>query len=87
MADVVAFLAVRSDPGVVEAGTEIVVADVGLGQQVPDDDEDGTADGHDGAFLAAAFGDAPVAFTEEGVGLAGDDSGLAQRPREVGVAA
>jgi len=49
--------------------------EVGLwvGQQVPGDDQDGPADRDDGALLAASRGDLSVAFTEEGIGLAGGD--------------
>lgn len=35
---------------------------------------------HDGFLLAAPSGDAPVAFTQERVGLARADGGLAQDP-------
>ena len=58
----------------------------GSDEQVPDDDQDGAADGDDGSFLAAAAGDPPVALAEEGVGPAGADGGLAQDPGQVGVA-
>ena len=68
LADVVALLAVGVDAAVVEVGAEVVEAGFGVGQQVPDDDQDGAADGDDGLLLAAAAGDAPVAFAEEGVG-------------------
>jgi hypothetical protein len=52
---------------------------------VPDDNENGASDGDDGAFLASPSSDAPVAFAQEGVGMAGDDSGLAQDPGQVAV--
>jgi hypothetical protein len=53
----------------------VVIAGVLVGQQMPDDGEDGVADRDDGAFLAAAAGEAAVAVAEEGVGAgeAGDD--------------
>jgi hypothetical protein len=41
LADVVALGALRVDAGVVEAGAEVTEAGVGVGQQVPDDDQDG----------------------------------------------
>jgi hypothetical protein len=62
LADVVALAALGVDPGVVEARAEVLVVDGGVGQQVPDDDQDGAADRDDGPLGAAASGDAPVAF-------------------------
>jgi hypothetical protein len=52
-----AFLAVWADAGVVVVGAEVVEVGVGVGEQVPDDDQDGAADRDDRSFLAAAFGD------------------------------
>ena len=49
--DVVALLTFWVDAGVVVAGTQVVETGLGIGQQVPDDDQDGTADRDDG-FLA-----------------------------------
>src|SRR5512142_1812860 len=86
LADVVAGLAVVVDAAGVVAGAEVVVAGGGVGEQVPDDDHDGAGDGNQGLELAAALDDPPVAFAEEGVGLAGRRSGLAEDPLEVGVA-
>jgi hypothetical protein len=57
-----------------------VVAGVGIGQQVPDDDQDRAADRDDRFLLAAASGDASVALTEEGVGAARRRRGLAKDP-------
>src|SRR5215211_546149 len=59
LADVVALAAVGVDAGVVEAGAQIVETSVRVGQQVPDDDQDGAADRDDGLLGAAAAGDAP----------------------------
>jgi hypothetical protein len=67
-----ALASLLGDPGVVVAGAEVVVAGARVGQDVPDDREDGVADRDDGAFLAAAAGQA-VAVAEEGVGVPGDD--------------
>src|SRR5512133_1281583 len=53
---------------------------------MPDDDQDGPADRDDGAPLAVSTGDPPVAFTKEGIGLAGGDGRLAEHPSQVGVA-
>ena len=58
----------------------------GVGEQIPDDDQDGAGDRDQGFEFAAAFDDAPVAFAEEGVGLGGCGSGFAERTFQVGVA-
>jgi hypothetical protein len=63
-----------------------VVAGGRVGEQVPDDDQDGAGDGDEHLELAAALDDAPVAFAEEGVGLGGRGGGLAEDALEVGVA-
>jgi len=60
----------------VVAGAEVVVAGGAVGEQVPDDDQDGAGDGDQGFELAAALGQAPVAFAGEGAGLAGRGGGL-----------
>jgi hypothetical protein len=85
-ANVVAFTAFRADAVVVEVGSQIVEAGVGVGQQVPDGDQDGPANRDDRFEFAAAFGDASVAFTQEGVGLAGGGGRLAEDAGQVGVA-
>jgi hypothetical protein len=51
----------------VVVGAEVARAGGGVVEQVPDDDEDGAGDGHQGLEFAAALDDAPVAVTEEGV--------------------
>jgi hypothetical protein len=86
LVDVVAFLAVVADAGVVEAGAEVVEAGVGVGEQVPDDDQDRAADGDQGLLLAAAFGDTPVAFAKESVGAGGTDGGFAEDAGQIAVA-
>jgi hypothetical protein len=53
---------------------------------VPDDDQAGPADRHDGSLLAALAGDPQVAFTEEGMGFAGGVGGRTEHTSEVGVA-
>src|SRR6266545_8296703 len=84
--DVVAgFLGFVDAVGVV-AGAQVVVAGGGVGEQVPDDDQDGAGDGDQGFELAAAFDQTPVALAEEGVGLGGCGGGLAEDAFEVGVA-
>ncbi|WP_239395167.1 hypothetical protein [Frankia sp. CiP3] len=59
---------------------------VGVGEEVPDDGQDGASDRDDRFLLPAASGDASVAFAEEGVGAAGGDGAFAQDAGEVGVA-
>ena len=59
--------------------------DFGVGQQEPDDDQDGTAHSHDCFLLPAPSGDTPVTLTQERVGLGRADSGLAQDPSQVEV--
>jgi len=58
----------------------------GVRQQVPGNDQDGPADGDDGALGAAAAGDAPVAFAEDGAGLGGSGGGFTKNGGRVGVA-
>jgi hypothetical protein len=53
-------LACRAGGVVVEVGAQVDKAGLGIGQQVPDDDQDGASDGDDGPLLAAAPRDAPV---------------------------
>src|SRR4051794_36053375 len=67
-------------------GAEVDELGAGVGQQVPDDDQDRAADGDDRLVLAAAAGQASVALTEEGVGAGGADGGLAQGAGQVPVA-
>ena len=49
-------------------GAQLVEAGGGVGEQVPDDDQDGAGDGDQGPELAAAPGDPPVPLAEEGGG-------------------
>src|SRR5579859_6483981 len=85
LADVVAGLALLVDAAGVVTGAEVVVAGGGIGEQVPDDHQDGAGDGDHGLELAPAPGQAPVAFPQEGVGPAGRGGGLAEHSLEVGV--
>ena len=71
---------------VVEVRAEVDEGDRGVGEQVPDDGQDGAADGDDGLLLASWAGDPPVPFAEERVGLAGVDGGLTQGVGQVAVA-
>jgi hypothetical protein len=76
-ADVVANGASGAGAGVVVVGSQVGGAGLLVGQQVPDRDQDGSADRDDGFLLAAASGDPPVALAEEGVGAGGADGGFA----------
>ena len=78
LADQVVFLAVPVAVGLVEVGTQIAVAGLGVGQQVPHDGQDRVANRDKGALLATAFGDAAVALAEEGVAAPGGDGDLAE---------
>jgi hypothetical protein len=82
LANVVALLAFWVDTGVVVAGAEVVKLDGVVAQYVPDDDQNGTTYRDDGLLLAAA-GDAPITLTQERVGPARPDRGLAQDPSQV----
>ncbi|MGC2404697.1 MAG: hypothetical protein WA510_33205 [Acidobacteriaceae bacterium] len=53
LADVVAGLLVFVDPAGVVARAQVMEAGGGVGQQVPDDDQDGAGDGNEGSELAA----------------------------------
>jgi hypothetical protein len=87
LADVVASFGEGVDVSVVVVGAEFVEAGVGVGEQVPDDHQQGPADRDDGLLPAAAAGDAAVAGAEEGVGPARHDRGLAEDAGEVAVPA
>ena len=67
LAYVVALASFGVDALGVVARSQVEVAGVGVGEQVPGDDEDGVAEGGDGALGSAAAGDATVALAEEGV--------------------
>src|SRR5215211_5204996 len=86
LADVVAPGALSVDAGVVEAGAQVLEPCGRVGQQMPDDDQDGPADRHDDPLGTAAAGDPPVALAQEGVGPAGGRGGLAEHAGQVGVA-
>jgi hypothetical protein len=64
---------------VVEVGVE-----VGVGEQMPGDDEGGSTGRDDRLLLPTSSGDPAVALAEEGVGAAGGaDGGFAQGAGEV----
>lgn len=84
-ADVVMLLAVEVDPGVVVVGSEVAKVGVVVAEQVPGDDQDGSADRDNGSFLAASTRDPAVPLAQEGIGAPRVDSGVAQNPRQVAV--
>ena len=86
LVDKVALVALLVDARFVEVGTEVVVAGLRVGEQVPDDGQDRAADGDDGAALTAMFDQAPIAFGEEGIGAAGSGDDLAERAAQPRVA-
>src|SRR5215472_18053877 len=86
LADVVADLALGTGVAWVELRAQVVEAGIGIGQQMPDDDQQRPADRDDGLLRAAASSDPPVALTEEGLGVTGRDRSLAQHPGQVGIA-
>lgn len=86
LSDVTALLGRWIDVSVVVIGAQILVSDVWIMQQVPDDDEDGATNGDHCSGLAAVSGDTAVPGREESVCLAGADRGLAQDARQVRVA-
>src|ERR671919_152405 len=79
-------LAVAVDAAGVVVGAQVVEASGGVGQQVPDDHQDGPGDGDQGLELADAPDQAAVALAEEGVGLGGRGGDLAEHALQVGVA-
>src|SRR3954454_2333391 len=85
-ADVVADGALGAAAGVVVVGSEFGEGGLLVAEQVPDDGEDGAADGDDGFLLPAASGDASVAFAEECVGAGGAGGGFAQGSGQVAIA-
>src|SRR5690242_5935147 len=71
---------------VVPAGAEVGEPGSGIGEQMPDDDEDGAGDGALGPVPAEAPGQAAESFAEEGSGAGGAVGGLGAVALEVGVA-
>jgi len=78
LGDVVAHPALGVDEAVVVVGSQVAEAGERVGEQVPDDDEDGSGDRDQGFELAAAFDEASVAFAEESVGFGGRGGDLAE---------
>lgn len=85
LGDVVADLALGHDASGVVVGSEVVKPGGGIGEQLPDDHQDGASDRDEGFKLAAAFDDAPVALPQEGVGFGGGIGGLAERALQIRV--
>src|SRR5690349_5673286 len=86
LAEVGADLAVAVGLAVVPAGAEVAEPGAGVGQQVPDDDEDGPAGRALGADAADAPGEAAEPLAEEGVGAGRAERCLGAVALEVGVA-
>ena len=86
LSNVTALLGRRIDVSGVVIGAQILVSGFWVVQHVPDDHQDGAADGDHCSGLAAASGDAAVPGCQESVCLAGADGGLTQDARQVGVA-
>src|SRR5262249_53906548 len=84
--DQVAFAVPAVGALLVVAVAEVVVAGVGVGEQVPDDGEDRVADRDDRASFPATPGEPVVALAEEGVGPGGCGDDLAEGGGEPGVA-
>lgn len=60
-------------------GSEVTEAGIRVGEQVSEDDPEGTEDRDQGFELVTVFDDASVAFAEEGACFGGHDGGLAER--------
>ena len=86
LANVAAGLADLVDPAFVPVGSEVGVAGLVVGEQVPDDDQDGPGDGGPGLGGAAAAGDPAIAFAGEGGGAGRGHGGLAEGAAQLGVA-
>jgi hypothetical protein len=86
LADEVALAVPAAGSFLVVAVAEVVVAGVGVGEQVPDDGEDRVADGDDRASLAAAAGDLVRPLAEEGAGPGRGGDDLAEGGGEPGIA-
>jgi hypothetical protein len=84
--DVASLLGCGRNASVVVVSAEVFVSGLGVGEEVPDDDEDGAADCDDGLLLAPSAGEASVTGAEEGVGAAGADGGFAEDAGQVAVA-
>lgn len=67
LADEVAGLAGGIEMALVPVGAEFLVAGVGVVDEVPGDDQDGTGDRHQGFGVASAFDQAPVSGAEEDI--------------------
>ena len=67
LGDVVTHAAFDVDAAGVVVGSEVAEAGEGVGEQVPDDDQDGAGDRDQGLELAAALDDAALALAQEGL--------------------
>ena len=79
-------VAVAVGVSVVPVGAEVGEPGFGVGEEVPDDDEDRSSDGAPGPGAAEAAGQAADPFAEEGVGAGGAGGGLGAVALQVAVA-
>lgn len=86
LVDVLAFAAVGLYPVVEEFGAEVPVAGGGVGQELPDDDEDGAGGRDEGFEFADSSRESPVAGPEEGAGAPGGGGRFTEDTFEVPVA-
>jgi hypothetical protein len=86
LAEVCLDLAVAVGRAFVPVGAEVGEPGFWVGEQVPDDDEDGAGDGALGPVPAQAPGQAAEPFAEEGLGAGGAVGGLGAVALQVGVA-
>src|SRR5690242_7552169 len=86
LADVAACLALGVGAAGVVGGAELAEVGGGVGEQVPDDDQDGAGDGDQGLELADPLDQPPVPFAGESVCPGGRRGGLAEDALEVRVA-
>ena len=70
----------------VVVGAEVDVFQVRVGQQVPDDDQHGAADGDERSLVASSAGQSAVAGAEEGLGSPGPGDGVTEGAGQVPVA-
>src|SRR3954468_8530454 len=85
-ADVLADLAFGIGAGGVVVGAEVDELRLIVGEQRPDDHQDGAADRHDGPVLDAPPGYASVPLAEKGAGASRADRLLAEHPSQIAVA-
>ena len=86
LSDGVAQPAFDGDAVGVVLGAQVAEAGGRVGEQVPDDDQDGAGDRDESLELASAFDQTPIALAEEGFGFGGRGGGLTERALQIRVA-